>query len=152
MAAASSSAISRATREEDLLDLPTLDPGRDLVLGDGSNVLLASDVPGTVWLNRIMGRRIGASKHDQVSVSVGAGEPWHDVVRWTLEAGLSGLENLSLIPGRCGAAPLQNIGAYGLELAQRFDSLAAWDFASQRLVYMTAAEWAADNREEAKRY
>jgi UDP-N-acetylmuramate dehydrogenase len=113
-----------------LAELTTLnfDPESDLILGDGSNVLLASDVPGTVWLNRIMGRRIGASKHDQVSVSVGAGEPWHDVVRWTLEEGLSGLENLSLIPGRCGAAPLQNIGAYGVELAEHLEAVEAWNW------------------------
>ena len=106
----------------------SFDPERDLVLGDGSNVLLASDVPGTVWLNRIMGKTLGAAEGDQVSVSVGAGESWHDVVRWTLHAGLSGLENLSLIPGRCGAAPMQNIGAYGVELADHLEAVDAWDW------------------------
>ena len=109
---------ARADRLETIRDPADLaavryDPERDLVLGDGSKVLLASDVPGTVWLNRIMGRRVGQPSGGRVPVRVGAGEPWHDVVRWTLEAGLSGLENLSLIPGRCGAAPIQNIGAYG---------------------------------------
>lgn len=110
------------------------DPERDLVLGDGSNVLLASDVPGTVWLNRIPGKRIGTPKHGRVPVSVGAGEPWHEVVRWTLENGLSGLENLSLIPGRCGAAPLQNIGAYGVELAEHLEAVEAWDWHTGKLV------------------
>jgi UDP-N-acetylmuramate dehydrogenase len=110
------------------------DPESDLVLGDGSNVLLASDVPGTVWLNRMMGRRIGDPKNGRVPVRVGAGEPWHDMVRWTLASGLSGLENLSLIPGRCGAAPIQNIGAYGVELAEHLEAVEAWDWEGGKLV------------------
>ena len=121
---------------EDARDLANLrfDPERDLVLGDGSNVLLASDVPGTVWLNRIMGRSLGETRGDQVAVTVGAGEPWHGVVRWTLDAGLSGLENLSLIPGRCGAAPMQNIGAYGVELADYLEAVDAWDWEAGSMV------------------
>jgi UDP-N-acetylmuramate dehydrogenase len=126
----------------DLAALATIDfdPESDLVLGDGSNVLLASDVPGTTWLNRIMGRRIGTPKNGRVPVRVGAGETWHEVVRWTLDEGLSGLENLSLIPGRCGAAPLQNIGAYGVELAEHLEAVEAWDWNTQELVRIPREE------------
>mgnify|MGYP001825158944 FL=1 len=124
---------------DDLADIP-FDPERDLILGDGSNVLLASDVPGTVWLNRLMGRNIGTPRGGRIRVSVGAGESWHDIVRWTLEEGLSGLENLSLIPGRCGAAPMQNIGAYGVELAEHLEAVDAWDWASRKLVSLRRDE------------
>lgn len=113
-----------------LTALPGLrfDPARDIVLGGGSNVLLADDVPGTVWLNRLPGREVTGETGDRVLVRVGAGENWHDVVRWTLDQGLSGLENLSLIPGLAGAAPIQNIGAYGVELAEHLHEVETWDW------------------------
>jgi UDP-N-acetylmuramate dehydrogenase len=114
--------------EEDLLSLPTFDPGRDFVLGGGSNVLFASDVPGTVFLNRILGKAIISDHGDSVQVEAGAGENWHKLVRWSLNQGLSGLENLSLIPGLTGAAPLQNIGAYGVELSSVLERVTAWDW------------------------
>jgi UDP-N-acetylmuramate dehydrogenase len=104
------------------------DSRKDLVLGDGSNVLLTTDVPGTVMLNRLSGRRVLGEDGNTVRVWLGAGEPWHDAVRWTLERGFCGLENLSLIPGRCGAAPMQNIGAYGVELADRLVAVDTWDW------------------------
>jgi UDP-N-acetylmuramate dehydrogenase len=113
--------------EEDLLSLPPFDPGRDLVLGGGSNVLFASDVPGSVFHNRITGREIVETDDKHVLIEAGAGENWHDLVRWTLENGFSGLENLSLIPGLAGAAPIQNIGAYGVDLATVLESVTAWD-------------------------
>jgi len=113
--------------EEDLLSLPPFDPGRDFVLGGGSNVLFASSVPGTVFHNRIAGREIVKTNDDHVWIEAGAGEDWHQLVRWTLENGLSGLENLSLIPGLAGAAPIQNIGAYGMELSSVLESVTAWD-------------------------
>jgi UDP-N-acetylmuramate dehydrogenase len=114
-------------REEDVLSMPTFDPNKDLLLGGGSNVLISSDVPGTVWLNRITGRSIVDSNPDHVWVDAGSGENWHDLVRWSLEEGLSGIENLSLIPGLAGAAPIQNIGAYGVELSSVLESVTAWD-------------------------
>ncbi|KAA9133283.1 UDP-N-acetylmuramate dehydrogenase [Marinihelvus fidelis] len=115
------------SRPQDLADTE-FDPARDLVLGEGSNVLLAGDVPGTVILNRLSGRRILDDDGDSVVVEAAGGERWHDLVRWTLDQGLSGLENLSLIPGLAGAAPMQNIGAYGVELADHLVSLDAWDW------------------------
>lgn len=114
--------------EEDLLSLPVYDPEIDFVLGGGSNVLFETDVPGTVFLNRIMGRQIIEQHEDQALIEVGAGENWHQLVRWSLKKGFSGLENLSLIPGLAGAAPVQNIGAYGVELSSVLESVTAWDW------------------------
>jgi UDP-N-acetylmuramate dehydrogenase len=113
--------------EEDLLSLPPFDRERDLVLGAGSNVLLVSDIPGTVFHNQLTGKEIVESHDEYAWVEAGAGENWHDLVRWTLDHGLSGLENLSLIPGLTGAAPIQNIGAYGVELAGVLETVTAWD-------------------------
>lgn len=96
-----------------------------LVLGGGSNIVLTRDVPGCVLKVEIRGRRLVGEDADAWYVEAGAGEPWHDFVRWTLAQGWPGLENLSLIPGTVGAAPVQNIGAYGLEVAQRFAHLSA---------------------------
>jgi len=120
--------------EEDLLSLPSFDPAADLLLGGGSNILFASDVPGTVIHNRISGRQIVGSRGDFAWVEAGAGENWHQLVLWTLDQGLSGLENLSLIPGQAGAAPIQNIGAYGVELASVLESVTAWDLQRNRWV------------------
>jgi UDP-N-acetylmuramate dehydrogenase len=113
-----------------------------LVLGGGSNLLLTRDFDGLVIKVEVPGLRELGEAGDAWHLEIGAGENWHATVDRLLSMGRPGLENLALIPGNCGAAPVQNIGAYGLELAQRFDSLAAWDFASQRLVRMTAEECA----------
>lgn len=120
---------------ETLDDIATLErgsfrPKHDLVLGGGSNLLFVSDVPGTVYLNRIRGRRIVNEDADSALVEVSAGEGWHELVRWTLDQGLCGLENLSLIPGLAGAAPMQNIGAYGVELADVLESVDVLDWHS----------------------
>lgn len=98
-----------------------------LVLGGGSNVVLTGDFAGTVLKVDLPGRRLLRTEADAWIVEAGAGENWHDFVRWTLAQGWPGLENLSLIPGTVGAAPIQNIGAYGLEIVDRFDSLDAID-------------------------
>ena len=108
--------------------------GVDLVLGGGSNVLLVDDIPGTVLLNRIRGIEILEQDHASALVMASGGESWHALVRWTLERGLYGLENLSLIPGLCGAAPMQNIGAYGVELSDVLHSVRAWDWHDARFV------------------
>jgi len=102
-------------------------PKRDLILGGGSNVLFVGDVEGSVILNRVTGRKIVADSDNEVLIEACGGENWHQLVLWSLEQGLSGIENLSLIPGLAGAAPIQNIGAYGVELADVFDSLQALD-------------------------
>ena len=91
-----------------------------LVLGGGSNMLLTQDVKGDVIKVDIHGRRVVFEDEEVVHIRFGAGENWHEVVQWTLMQGLGGLENLSLIPGNCGTAPVQNIGAYGVELKDVF--------------------------------
>jgi len=103
------------------------DPQRDLILGGGSNVLFVGDVAGNVILNRVTGKKIVADSDNEVLVEACGGENWHQLVLWSLDQGLSGIENLSLIPGLAGAAPIQNIGAYGVELSDVLDSLQALD-------------------------
>jgi UDP-N-acetylmuramate dehydrogenase len=107
---------------------------RTVILGGGSNVLLSGDIDGTVLHIRIQGRELVGGDDDYHFVRAGAGENWHDFVRWTLEMGWPGLENLSLIPGTVGAAPVQNIGAYGLEVCERFLVLETVDLRSGSLV------------------
>lgn len=96
-----------------------------LVLGGGSNVLLSKDFEGTVLKNEIGGISIVREDSNSSWIQVGGGVVWHELVLWSIEQGLGGLENLSLIPGSVGAAPMQNIGAYGVELQDVFDSLEA---------------------------
>lgn len=91
-----------------------------LVLGGGSNMLLTQDIEGDVLKVDIHGRRVVFEDENKVHIRFGAGENWHEVVLWTLMQGLGGIENLSLIPGNCGTAPVQNIGAYGVELKDVF--------------------------------
>lgn len=105
----------------------SFDPESDLVLGGGSNILFAGDVEGAVILNRVPGKQIVEDSGDTVLVEACAGEDWHALVKWSLDQGLSGLENLSLIPGLAGAAPIQNIGAYGVELSDVLDSVRVLD-------------------------
>lgn len=88
-----------------------------LVLGGGSNVVFAADYPGTIILNRLMGIEILSATDASVHLRVGAGEVWDDLVATAVSNHWWGIENLSAIPGRVGAAPVQNIGAYGVELA-----------------------------------
>ena len=96
-----------------------------LVLGGGSNMLLTQDVDGTVLHINITGKRVIEETDTYAIVEAGAGENWHEVVLWALDQNLGGIENLSLIPGNIGTAPVQNIGAYGVELKDTFHSLKA---------------------------
>ncbi len=98
-----------------------------LVIGGGSNLLLTADVQALVLRMASAGLRILSDDGQQVIVEAEAGEPWHPFVQWSLAQGLAGLENLSLIPGTVGAAPMQNIGAYGVEIKDVFVGLTALD-------------------------
>ena len=109
-----------------------------LVLGGGSNLILSRDPQAVVLRVEVRGRRLVAEDAQGWIVEVGAGESWHDTVSWTLDQGWPGLENLALIPGTVGAAPVQNIGAYGLELKDRFESLDAVDLVTGRTVTLDA--------------
>jgi UDP-N-acetylmuramate dehydrogenase len=112
---------------------------RRLVLGGGSNVVLTRDFDGLVLLVALRGRRVVREDAGAWYVEAGAGENWHDFVAWTLDARMPGLENLALIPGTVGAAPIQNIGAYGLEMAERCVSVRAVELASGDVVEFDAA-------------
>ncbi|NJJ57508.1 UDP-N-acetylmuramate dehydrogenase [Pseudomonas sp. SJZ103] len=98
-----------------------------LVIGGGSNLLLTQDIPALVLRMATQGIRVLQDDGVQVVVEAEAGEAWHPFVVWTLEQGFCGLENLSLIPGTVGAAPMQNIGAYGVEIKDVFAGLTALD-------------------------
>lgn len=98
-----------------------------LVIGGGSNLLLTADVPALVLRMASVGVRVLSDDGQRVVIEAQAGEPWHPFVQWTLAQGLAGLENLSLIPGTVGAAPMQNIGAYGVEIKDVFAGLTALD-------------------------
>ena len=103
------------------------------VIGGGSNLLLTRDLDAFVLRMVSRGRRLLVEEGGRVLVEAEAGEPWHPFVQWTLEQGLAGLENLSLIPGTVGAAPVQNIGAYGVELKDVLHSVVALDRQSGEL-------------------
>ncbi len=111
--------------EQDIYDtlLTYGDPYK--VVGGGSNILLAGDIEATVLLNQIKGIQVIDEDDNHVLVTVGGGENWHNLVMWSISHNLSGLQNLSLIPGSVGAAPIQNIGAYGVEQSSCFHSLRA---------------------------
>lgn len=108
-------------------------PSNDLILGGGSNILFAGDVEGTVILNSVQGKTIVETSDNEVILQASGGENWHQLVRWSLDQGLAGIENLSLIPGLAGAAPIQNIGAYGVELADVLDSVEALDLTTMEI-------------------
>lgn len=110
------------------LTAPALQATPRFILGGGSNLVLTGDYAGSVLRIAIPGKRLLKEDAEAWYVEAGAGENWHDFVQWTLAQGWPGLENLSLIPGTVGAAPIQNIGAYGLEVADRLHTVHAWDF------------------------
>jgi UDP-N-acetylmuramate dehydrogenase len=122
-----------------LLAHPELGRAPKFVLGGGSNVLLTRDVEEVVLKVEVMGRRLVEERRDAWIIEAGGGENWHDVVAWTVNQGFPGLENLALIPGTVGAAPVQNIGAYGVELKDRFESLDAVDLVTGRSVRLDAS-------------
>ena len=125
-----------------LLADPVLGNAPKFVLGGGSNIVLTGDVKPLVLKVEIMGKRLVAETAKAWIVEAGAGENWHELVAWTLHAGYPGLENLALIPGSVGASPVQNIGAYGVELQDRFESLDAIDLTTGQRFTLNAAQCA----------
>ncbi|MBI3258216.1 MAG: UDP-N-acetylmuramate dehydrogenase [Ignavibacteriae bacterium] len=98
-----------------------------LILGGGSNLLFTRDWGGTVLKISIMGKEIIDETNESIILKIGAGENWHKTVEWCVKNNYAGIENLALIPGTAGAAPIQNIGAYGVEVKDVFESLEAFD-------------------------
>ena len=115
-----------------VVDHPRLGLAPKFVLGGGSNIVLTRDMPQVVLKVEVRGIRLVRETPEAWIVEAGAGENWHELVAHTLARGMPGLENLALIPGSVGASPVQNIGAYGVELQDRFESLDAVDLCTGR--------------------
>jgi UDP-N-acetylmuramate dehydrogenase len=125
--------VRDAAKLPELLDFPAIRANRPFILGEGSNVLITGDIDRAVIAMDTRGVHV-EQDGDVARIAVAAGERWDDFVRWTLGQGFAGLENLILIPGTVGAAPIQNIGAYGTEVAEFIESVEAWDLIERRVV------------------
>ena len=119
---------------------PELGSSPKFILGGGSNIVLTGDVKPLVLKIEIPGRRLVEETAKAIIVEAGAGENWHDFLAWTVAQGYPGLENLAMIPGTVGGSPVQNIGAYGVELQDRFESLQAVDLVTGEEFTLNAAQ------------
>ncbi len=140
---ASAAYFARCTSLEQLVE--SLNFAREnelqvLVLGEGSNTVFSKDFDGLLVLNRLTGVTLLNDNSDNVLVEVAAGESWHDFVRYSLNQSWYGLENLALIPGLVGAAPIQNIGAYGVEVKEAIVSVNTYDIESQEVIQLSNLE------------
>ena len=131
---ASADALSEAFDLAQMKGLPTL------VLGEGSNVLFAADYPGLVICLGMHDCRILSQDAHSALVRADAGMRWNDLVNWTLARGWNGLENMALIPGTVGACPIQNIGAYGVEVADFIETVEAYNLQTRQLKRISQAE------------
>ena len=134
--------VSDTSALAELFGYAMLRDGPVLVLGGGSNLLFAGDAPGAVLALSSQRIDIIDNQDDAAIVRADAGVGWHDFVLWTLGHGLCGLENLALIPGTVGAAPIQNIGAYGVEVRDRIRAVHAYDRHDGRVVRIDAGDCA----------
>lgn len=125
---------------QQLLQEPMVQQQPKLILGGGSNILFTKDFEGVVLKNNIKGITVSPLDAEHSLVEAGGGEVWHELVQFCIRENLAGIENLSLIPGTVGAAPLQNIGAYGVELKDVFHSLEAVDLETGAVVYFNHEE------------
>ena len=123
-----------------VVDHPEYGRAKKFILGGGSNVVFTHDLDAVVLKIEIPGLRVVDESFSGRLIEIGAGESWHGAVAWSIGQGHGGLENLALIPGSTGAAPVQNIGAYGVELKDRFHSLDAVDLVTGRSVTLGAAD------------
>ena len=111
---------------EESIDFLNKNQQNHFVLGGGSNILLTKNITGLVLHNKISGIKILKENKETLTINIGAGVIWHDLVTWAIKNKLWGIENLILIPGTVGAAPIQNIGAYGVEIKDVFENLNAY--------------------------
>jgi UDP-N-acetylmuramate dehydrogenase len=129
--------FSTFANTDDLSELMTHDSRlTTLILGGGSNILFTNDHDGAVLKNEIKGIELQHEDADHLYVKVGAGENWHQFVLHCIDHNWAGIENLSLIPGNIGASPIQNIGAYGVELDDVFWSLEAFHLSEKRFTHL----------------
>jgi UDP-N-acetylmuramate dehydrogenase len=122
--------LQAITNEQQLIEVLGQQRPPFFILGGGSNLLISQDQDLTILKNDILGKQIVSEDEKFVYLKVGGGENWHELVLWAIANNYGGLENLSLIPGTVGASPIQNIGAYGVELDQVFHELEAIDMSS----------------------
>ncbi|HST28347.1 MAG TPA: UDP-N-acetylmuramate dehydrogenase [Rudaea sp.] len=134
--------VNDARTLPEVFELGAVRHGPQLILGEGSNVLLTRDWPGVVLSPVARGIRVLEDRGDHAAVRVEAGENWNDFVHWSLGRGFAGLENLILIPGSVGAAPIQNIGAYGVEVREFIATVEAFDRRIGQLVRLANADCA----------
>lgn len=132
--------ITQVSDIAELAQQPAYLNSEKLVLGGGSNILLLGDYPGYVLHNTISGVTLESETDQYVDLRVGGGENWHALVQYCVAQGWGGIENLALIPGTAGAAPVQNIGAYGVELKDVLVSLCCVELNSGELKTLTNAE------------
>jgi UDP-N-acetylmuramate dehydrogenase len=132
--------VTRSDALAELFDFAMLRNGPVMVLGEGSNILFAADVPGVVICLTMSEITIIRDDGNFALVRADAGVNWNDFITWTLGHGLLGLENMSLIPGTVGACPIQNIGAYGVEVGEFIDTVEVFDRQSQRVKRIVKAE------------
>ncbi len=135
--------LVRIASEQDLRSVigdPNLAGQPRFVLGGGSNIVLTGDVKPLVLKIEIKGKQLVQETGKAVVLEAGAGENWHELVAWSLAQGYPGLENLAMIPGTVGASPVQNIGAYGVELQDRFHSLDMVDLRTGQRHTLDAAQ------------
>jgi UDP-N-acetylmuramate dehydrogenase len=111
-----------------------------LILGSGSNMLFAENYPGTIFINEMKGIDAEESRSNLVNIEVASGENWHEFVEYCLNNNWYGLENLALIPGTIGAAPVQNIGAYGTEVSEFITKVFVYDLENEQRFWMNKAE------------
>lgn len=126
------SAFSSADELNELFDLPEMKNERKMILGGGSNVLFTGDFNGLILKNEVSGVDIVKEDANHVYVKAGAGENWHAFTQHCISRNWAGVENLSLIPGNIGAGPMQNIGAYGVEIKDVFEELEAYSAADKK--------------------
>ena len=122
-----STVISLEHRDDLLALAPYLQEKEISILGGGSNVLLTQDIRQPVLLVNTQGKQVVLERETYDLIKVEAGENWHNLVLWAVEQGYGGIENLALIPGKCGAGPMQNIGAYGVEIKDVLHSVSAYN-------------------------